>query len=131
MIKNNFRGASDVNGGSVVQNLSNFDNLKGCSDLVTARRMNYCPALLFYLIFSPSPRMKCLWFLPRRSQIQIHALMHLAKTVSLVRGTMGTAKLVRRKGSGSALIHPANVHGSWGNPSLPHPIVILLCTYYI
>lgn len=126
----------------MVQNLNNFDGLKRCSDLVTAGHTNHSLSFVCLFVFPPPlfslffffllrlPRMKCLHFLPRRSQIWTHALMHLANIFSLVGWTMRTARLMRRKWIGSALIRLANARGSLGNPHLPPPIVIPLCKYY-
>lgn len=136
---------SDVNGWlPTAQDLNNFDSLKRCSDLVTAGHTNPClsfvvlcfvwvffsPPLFSFFVSSPHPRVKCLQFLPKRSQIPTRALMHLANIFSLVGWTMRTARLLRRKWTGSALIYLANARGSLGNPSLPPPIVIALCKYY-
>lgn len=88
----------------------------------------------FYFIFFssllPPPRMKSLLFLPRRSQRQTHALMHLPNILPLVGWALRTARAMRRKGSGSALIHPANAPGSLGSPSLPPPIAMSPCKCY-
>lgn len=91
--------------------------------------------LLFIYFFSffllPPPRMESLLFLPWRSQIQTHAPRYLLNVLTLVGWTVRTARLMRRRGSGSALIHPANAPGSLGNPSLPPPIITPPCKCYL